>query len=273
VDAADTLVLIRGAGDLASGVAARLFRCGFPVVMTELPAPRLVRRTVCFGEAVWEGETTVEGITAQLAPDVAATQAMLAGRLIPVLVDPDAIARAALRPQVIVDARMTKGAPLPGAAGRAATSMADAALVVALGPGFTAGIDCHAVVETHRGHTLGRVYWQGAALPNTGIPGEVGGESAKRVLRAPVDGVLIPHAAIAERMAEGQAVATVDGAPVRAGCAGVLRGLIRGGAAVTAGMKVGDIDPRAEPEHCYLISDKSLAVAGGVLEAILCALP
>jgi xanthine dehydrogenase accessory factor len=275
VNAADTLVLIRGAGDLASGVAARLHRSGFPVVMTELPAPLLVRRTVCFGEAVWDGATTVEGITARLFPDADAALAALAmpstDRFIPVLVDPEATSRPALAPRVLIDARMTKGAPRHETARRAESSITDAPLVLALGPGFTARVDCHAVIETHRGHMLGRVYWQGSALPNTGVPGEVGGESANRVLRAPVDGVLTGRASIADRVEEGQIVATVNGVPIHAGCAGVLRGLIRDGVQAAAGMKVGDIDPRAEPEHCYLISDKSLAVAGGVLEAILCA--
>jgi xanthine dehydrogenase accessory factor len=142
-------------------------------------------------------------------------------------------------------------------------------LVIALGPGFTAGVDCHAVVETHRGHWLGRVIWQGSAHPDTGTPGEVGGLRARRVLRAPADGILEARAAIGDLVTAGQVIATVDGHELHAGCAGVLRGLVHSGLHVTAGLKVGDVDPRGEPAYCFTISDKSLAVAGGVLEAIL----
>ena len=269
-----SLVLIKGAGDLASGVAARLHRCGFAVVMTELPEPLMVRRTVCFGEAVYDGETAVEEIVARRVPDVAGTRAALAERVIPVLVDPEASCRGELAPAVLVDGIMAKR--------NTGTTRADAPRVIALGPGFTAGADCHAVVETHRGHWLGRVYWQGSALPDTGTPGEIGGTvMAGRVLRAPSDGVLEARAAIGDRVTTGQIIATVAGGErldaserlaggeLRAGCDGVLRGLIRSGARVAAGVKVGDIDPRAERAYCFTISDKSLAVGGGVLEAIL----
>jgi xanthine dehydrogenase accessory factor len=259
------LVLIRGAGDLASGVAARLHRCGFPVVMTELPQPLMVRRMVCFGEAVYQGEMAVEGIVARRVPDVTAARQALAERIIPILVDPLAAYRAELAPHVLVDGTMAKHNT-----GVACTRRFDAPLVIGLGPGFTAGSDCHAVIETQRGHWLGRVYWQGATLPDTGVPGESGGTAtATRVLRAPVAGLLAAQAEIGDLMALGQLVATVAGSEVRAGCAGVLRGLIRPGVHVTAGVKIGDIDPRGERAHCFTISDKSLAVGGGVLEAIL----
>lgn len=242
-------------------MAARLYRCHFPVVMTELPAPLMVRRTVCFGEAVYEGEVAVEGITARRVDDVMAVQAALAAGVIPVLVDPEAACRRALAPTVLVDAIMAKR--------NTGTSMADAPLVIGLGPGFTAGVDCHAAIETQRGHRLGRVIWRGSTQPDTQVPGEVGGERAGRILRAPADGVLTAHAAIGDRVTAGQLIATVEGHELRAGCAGVLRGLIRPGLRVTAGLKVGDVDPRGEPAYCFTISDKSLAVAGGVLEAIL----
>jgi xanthine dehydrogenase accessory factor len=256
------LVLIKGAGDLASGVAARLHRCGFAVVMTELPEPLMVRRTVCFGEAVYEGETTVEGITARRVLDVAGARTALAERVIPVLVDPETRCRGELAPDVLVDGIMAKH--------NTGTTREDAPLVIGLGPGFTAGGDCHAVVETHRGHWLGRVYWQGSALPDTGTPGEIGGTVvAGRVLRAPTEGILLARAAIGDQVMTGQLIATVAGSELRAGCNGVLRGLIHSGARVAAGVKVGDIDPRAERAYCFTISDKSLAVGGGVLEAIL----
>ncbi len=254
-------VLIKGAGDLASGVAARLFRCGFPVVMTELPQPLMVRRTVAFGEAVYEGEVQVEGIVGRRVADAAAAASTAAARMIPVVVDPSVASLAELRPTVLVDAIMAKR--------NTGTGLEDAPLVIALGPGFSAGQDCHAVIETNRGHRLGRVITQGSAEPDTGKPGIVGGKSDERILRAPVAGAVASHVAIGERVALGQVIAWVDGREVRAGTAGVLRGLVRPGALVRAGEKIGDVDPRAAPEHCYLISDKSLAIAGGVLEAIL----
>ena len=255
-------MLIKGAGDLASGVAARLHRCGFAVVMTELLEPLMVRRTVCFGEAVYEGETAVEDIVARRVPDVAGARAALVAHIIPVLVDPEARCRGELAPDVLVDGIMAKR--------NTGTARADAPRVIGLGPGFTAGADCHAVVETQRGHWLGRVYWQGSALPDTGTPGEIGGAVvAGRVLRAPTDGTLLIRAAIGDRVTTGQIIATVAGSELRAGCDGVLRGLIRSGAHVAAGVKIGDIDPRAERAYCFTISDKSLAVGGGVLEAIL----
>ncbi len=267
MDLSQSVVLIKGAGDLASGVAARLHRCGFAVLMTELPQPLMVRRMVCFGEAVYEGEAVVEGIIARRVPDAAMARILLAERMIPILVDPLAACRVELAPRVLVDGIMAKRNT--GAARVARTTRSDAPLVIGLGPGFTAGLDCHAVVETQRGHWLGRVYWAGSALPDTGVPGEVGGQITSRVLRAPADGALEAFAAIGDLMTLGQVVATIASVEARAGCAGILRGLIRSGAQVTAGMKIGDVDPRGERAHCFTISDKSLAVAGGVLEAIL----
>jgi len=257
----DTLVLIKGGGDLATGVAARLHRCGFPVAMTELPEPLMVRRTVAFGEAVYEGEVVVEGIRARRVDDVAAARSAIAARTIPVLVDPETRCLAELAPAVLVDAIMAKL--------NTGTHLADASRVVALGPGFTAGVDCHVVVETNRGHLLGRAIYVGSAEPDTGEPGLIGGMTHQRILRAPVAGPVSPRAAIGDRVAVGQAVALVADAPVIARTDGILRGLVRSGAIVPGGLKIGDVDPRAEPAHCYLISDKALAIAGGVLEAIL----
>lgn len=257
----ETLVLIRGAGDLASGVAARLHRCGFWVVMTELPQPLMVRRTVSFGEAVYEGTVQVEEIVARRVDGVPAARAALSEGVIPVLVDPEANCRHELQPAVLVDAIMAKR--------NLGTTITDAPLVIALGPGFTAGVDCHAVIETQRGHWLGRVLWHGSAQPDTGVPGTVAGREAERVLRAPAAGVVQGVAAIGERVKAGQLVAMVNDHPVQAPFDGVLRGLIRSGLAVPAGLKIGDVDPRGDPAHCFTISDKSLAIAGGVLEAIL----
>lgn len=260
-DITNTFVLIKGAGDLATGVAARLFRCGFPVAMTELPNPLMVRRTVAFGEAVYEREVVVEGIRARLAEDAAAALAVIRAGAVPVLVDPHTRCLAALAPVVLVDAVMAKV--------NTGTRRDDAPLVIALGPGFTAGADCHVVVETNRGHNLGRAIYAGRAEPDTGVPGAVGGETHRRILRAPVAGRVAGILEIGARVAAGQVVATVEGEGVIAQTAGVLRGLVRTGARVTAGLKIGDVDPRAEPAHCFTISEKALAIAGGVLEAIL----
>jgi xanthine dehydrogenase accessory factor len=258
------LVLIKGAGDLASGVAARLHRSGFPVVMTELAEPLMVRRAVCFGEAVYAGEANVEGITARCVVDAAEARRALAAGIIPLLVDPEAACRGQLGPKVLVDAIMAKQ--------NTGTAPADAPLVIALGPGFTAGVDCHAIIETNRGHWLGRVIWEGSAQPNTGIPGEIAGQRDDRVLRAPVDGSLQSCAQIGDRVVEGQEILSVDGHTVKASLGGVLRGLLHPGLWVAAGTKIGDIDPRSDPAYCFAISDKSLAVGGGVVEAILAGL-
>ena len=254
------LVVIRGAGDLATGVALRLHRCGFRVVMTELERPLAVRRSVSFAQAVYDDETTVEGVTARCV-EARNVRGVLASGAVAVLVDPTGVSLAALQPDVLVDARMAKR--------NLGTRLSDATLVIGLGPGFTAGQDCHAVVETNRGHNLGRVVWQGQAEPNTGVPGRIGGADAERVLRAPVAGVVQPLRAIGETVQAGEVVARVGEVEVRAGLAGVLRGMLYPGLAVAAGTKLGDIDPRAETAHVQTVSDKSLAIGGGVLEAIL----
>lgn len=268
IDIAACLVLIKGAGDLATGTALRLHRAGFPVVMTELPQPTVVRRTVAFAQAVFDGVYAVEGVTARcVTPDEVATQ--LARREIPVLVDPDAASVALLRPEVVVDAILAKR--------NLGTRLADAPLVVALGPGFVAGAECHAVIETNRGHSLGRVIRQGSAEADTGQPGEVAGVGKlhTRVLRAPAAGHLIGLRAIGDRVDEGELIAVVragegeEVAALVAPFAGTLRGLIHPAVAVAAGMKVGDLDPRAERAYCFTTSDKALAIGGGVLEVVM----
>lgn len=255
------LVLIKGAGDLASGVAYRLKRSGFPLIMTELPAPLLIRRAVCFGEAVYSEKTTVEGITAQRVGTLRQARDLAGSDIIPVLADPDPTVIATIKPKVLVDAIVAKK--------NTGTSMNDASLVIVLGPGFTAGKDCHAVIETNRGHWLGRIIYQGQAQPDTGTPGFVKGYTVDRVLRAPADGNVIAFAGIGDRIKQGQRIAIVAGQEIRAPFDGVLRGLIHSAAQVTKGLKIGDLDPRGIVEHCFALSDKSLAVGGAVLEAIL----
>ncbi len=255
------MVLIRGGGDLASGVAVRLHRSGFQVVITELAQPQVVRRTVSFAEAVPEGRVVVEGIPGVLVetPDDVKDSSRQGN--IPVLVDPELSSLELLSPDVVVDARMRKKPPREG--------KELATLVIGLGPGFIAGENCHAAVETNRGHDLGRVLWAGAPQPDSGIPGTVMGFSSERVLRAPADGELLSGAKIGDRVKKGTVIALVGGQAVMASFDGVLRGLIRPGTLVTKGMKIGDVDPRDDPQMVFLVSDKSRAIGGAVLEAIL----
>ena len=258
------LVMVRGGGDLASGVVYRLHRAGFPVVIAELAVPLLVRRAVSFGEAMMAGTVTVEDITARRIASATDVRSTIERGEIPVLCDPDGSSIADLQPVVIVDARMEKRS--------LDTRIDDAPLVIALGPGYSAGENCHAVIETNRGHWLGRVIWNGSAEPDTGVPGRVDGKTKHdRVLRAPVDGYVEALIDIGGIVEAGQVIARVDGQPVIAPFAGVLRGLVNSHLPVRAGMKIGDLDPRSRPEHCFTISDKSLAIGGGVLEAILSA--
>ena len=255
------LVLIRGAGDLASGIALRLHHAHLSVVMTDLPQPTAIRRTVCFSQAIVYGSMTVEDVTARFcaAPEDAA--AILAAGEIPVLADPEAKCRTALRPDVVVDAILAKK--------NLGTRITDAPCVIGVGPGFCAGRDCHAVIETMRGHTLGRVIYSGSALPNTNIPGLIGGFTGERVLRAPCDGIFTAVHRIGDTVEEGETIGFVAGQPMKCTISGVLRGVLDDGVPVKKGMKSGDVDPRCKPEYCTTISDKALAVGGGVVEAVL----
>jgi xanthine dehydrogenase accessory factor len=250
------LVLLRGAGDLATGVAWRLKRAGFGVVLCELEHPLAVRRAVAFSTAVDEGSVTVEGIRAVRA-SVSEAIALAHSDTVPVVISPEL---PWLPTDVVVDARMAKRV--------LDTTIDDAPLVLALGPGFTAGRDCHAVIETMRGSRLGRVFWQGCAAPNTGTPGVISGHGAERVLRAPAAGAARWHVSIGDTVADGQVLGTVAGTPVRAPFAGLVRGLVARGTPVSPGLKIGDVDPRQDTDW-HEISDKALAVAGGVLEAVL----
>ncbi len=259
------IVLVRGGGEQATGAAVRLLRAGLRVVVTELPEPLCVRRTVCFAEAVYAGEVAVEGHVARRVDDPTDTLrilTILGKQQVPVLIDPACTAAKALHPLVIVDGRMRKAPPEP--IGYVP------ALYIGLGPGFEAGVNCQAAIETQRGHTLGRVYWQGGPNPDTGLPEG----DPRRVLRAPAEGVLVAHKEIGDLCEEGELIAEIETAEgsrpaVRSPFKGVLRGLIRPGLRVAQGMKIGDVDPRGNRSYCFLVSDKALAVGGGVLEAIL----
>lgn len=250
-------VLLRGGGDLATGVALRLYRAGIRVVIAELPHPLAVRRTVSFAEAVYEGRHIVEGVAAQFV-ERDQLQASLDAGEVPVLIDPEADILAKFHFPIVVDARLMKQTPAP--------LPTPVPLHIGLGPGFHAGENCHAVIETRRSHTLGRVYWTGTAQPDSGEPEG----DPRRVLRALEDGVLISKLNIGEYVDAGQVVAVIgERWSVISPIAGVLRGLIHDGLAVTKGMKVGDVDARNDVSVCRLVSDKALAIGGGVLEAIL----
>lgn len=266
------IVYLLGGGDLASGVALRLHRAGLRLIIAELPRPLAVRRLVSYAEAVYAQAITVEGVTARLAGDLEQAMQVLQRGELPVLVDPYASMLPALRsrqpdPVVLVDGRMTKQTP--------DSDLHSADLVIGLGPGFIAGENCHAVIETNRGHSLGRVIWQGAPQPDTGVPeGLPSGKGvtlspAGRVLRAPVEGILEATTQIGEHVEAGQVVASVAGHPIHAPFKGVLRGLLHTGVPVWPNLKVGDVDPRDDPRYCTTVSDKSLAIGGAVLEAIL----
>ena len=219
------LALIRGAGDIASGAAMRLWRCGIDVVMTDLARPTAIRRTVAFSDAIVHGETTVEGLRAVRAENAAEAKKLLREGVLPVLADPECACREELAPD--------------------------------------------ALVETMRGHTLGRVIYSGSALPNTNIPGLIGGFAGERVLRAPCDGIFTAVHRIGDTVEEGETIGFVEGQPMKCTISGVLRGVLDDGVPVKKGMKSGDVDPRCKPEYCTTISDKALAVGGGVVEAVL----
>lgn len=254
-------ILLRGGGDLATGVAYRLHKAGFPVIVLELPHPLVVRRRVALATAVLEGEIQVEDLRGVRVDSAAEAWAVALTGDVAVLVAPELPGEPLDAAFAIVDARMVKH--------NIDTNIEQAALVIGLGPGFTAGEDCHAVIETMRGHTLGRVIWHGAAMPNTGTPGIVAGKGAERVLRAPVDGIANWGKEIGDRVLAGERIGSVGGQPVVAPFDGVLRGLIAPGTEVKLGIKVGDVDARGTVESCFTISEKALAIGGGVVEAVL----
>jgi xanthine dehydrogenase accessory factor len=257
----DMRLCIRGGGDIASGVAWRLHHCGLKVLITEIDQPMAVRRKVAFCEAIHDGSAMVEGVEAIHIRDAEDVHPVWDQGKIAVLVDPLCESRDIIDPEVVVDAILAKK--------NIGTSLHYAPLVIALGPGFEAGMDAHFVVETKRGHNLGRLLTAGCAAPNTGVPGYIMGISTERVLRAPLDGHWQSQKDIGDMVGKGDTIGSIAGAPVRALIDGVLRGVIRSGFMVTKGLKIGDIDPRGVRESCFTISDKALAVAGGVLEGIL----
>lgn len=258
------IVLIRGGGDLASGVALRLYRSGFKVVITELMKPLAVRRLASFSEAIYAGELILEGVVGKRVNEIddplRILQLLSKGR-IPVLIDPEGKSIQSVHPSVIVDARMLKTAP--------EALKHNAKLYLGLGPGFIGGANCHAAIETQRGPWLGRVIWDGPAEPDSGMPEAVGTKQAERALYSPMDGSIVAMKSITDHVQEGEVIAEINGQPIIAPFEGVLRGMIHPEVPVHQGMKIGDIDPRGDPKVCNHASDKALAIGGGVLEAIL----
>ena len=258
----DALILVRGGGDLATGTIHRLWSAGLRVLVLEAEHPAAIRRQVSLCEAVYEGEATVEGLRAVRIEALAQAEEVWNQNAVPVLVDPKGESIAQARPDVLVDAILAKK--------NLGTKITDAPVVIGVGPGFCAGKDVDAVIETQRGHNLGRVIYEGEAAPNTGIPGMIAGYAKERVIHAPATGKLHILRQIGEIVEPGDILADIEGTPVETVIGGVIRGMIREGYPVKKGLKIADVDPRVkEQENCYHISDKARCVAGGVLEAIL----
>ena len=255
------MVLIKGAGDLATGIAYRLKKSGFDIVMTEIHKPTTVRRTVAFSQAVFDNEIAIEGIKGVKVNNINEIYEEIREGNIPIIIDEKAEIIKELRPDVVVDAIIAKK--------NLGTSIEDAPIVIGVGPGFEAKVDCHLVVETKRGHYLGKVIEEGSAIPNTGVPGNIGGYTKERIIRASSNGKIKPVVAIGDFVKKGDIVAYIDGVEVLAEIDGIVRGMLQEGIEVFKGMKSGDIDPRCEKDHCFTISDKARSIGGGVLEAIM----
>lgn len=255
------LVFIRGAGDLATGIAVRLHNAGFAIVMTDLEQPLAIRRTVSFCSAIQEKRYTIENVHAVSVSSIQEVRHAIQQNEIPIFANGEELIKKELSPDIIIEATLAKR--------NLNLTAKDARIVIAVGPGFTAPQDCHAVIETKRGHYLGKIYYNGSAIPDTKIPGNIGGYTKERLLLAPADGTLNTKVEIGSSVHAGDIVATVNNEPMIAQISGMVRGLLPNGTIVTKGMKSGDIDPRNEKDYCYSISDKARAISGSVLEAIL----
>ena len=263
------MIIVRGAGDISTGTIHRLFRAGYPVLALEAYRPSAIRRQVAFSEAVYDGTATVEGVTAVRIADTDQAAEILRQGQVPLLVDPAGKSIRQLKPRVVVDAILAKK--------NLGTTMDMAELTIALGPGFEAGKDVHYVIETKRGHNLGRIISSGSAAANTGVPGIVGGYGAERVIHSPAAGVFRQKKGIGDEVQAGETIGNVvtgdEEIPVRAQIDGILRGIIRDGFPVVKGFKLADVDPRLEEKkNCFTISDKARCIAGSVLELVTAAM-
>lgn len=301
------LVVVRGGGDIASGTIMKLYQSGFQVLVLETAHPSSIRRKVSFSETVYEGFCQIEGVTCFLARSLEEALFYLKKGKLVMLVDPKGDCIKKVKPLAVVDAILAKK--------NLGTHKGMAPITIGLGPGFVAGngngymmnagdriddLTVDAVIETMRGHTMGRVIYEGSALPNTGIPGVIAGRAAERVIYSPAEGIIQNVAKLADQVKQGDVIAYIipcnvkaldkelitsmlengyepgqiskqeEPVPVYAPFDGLLRGLIREGYPVTKGFKIADVDPRvSEYENCFTISDKARCIAGGVLEAIL----
>ena len=260
------LIIVRGGGDLATGTIYKLYKSGFSVLVLEIAKPSAIRRNVAFSEAVYQGTQQVEDVTCILAKSLDEAKTLLKEGKLVILVDPEGLSIKELKPFAVVDGILAKK--------NLGTNKDMAPVTVALGPGFIAGKDVDAVIETKRGHNLGRVLLHGSAAPNTGVPGIINGYGKESVIHSPADGILKNIAKITDTVSKDETIAIVETkngpVPVKASLDGLLRGLIRNGYPVTKGFKIADIDPRAEEyNNCFTISDKARCIAGGVLEAVL----
>lgn len=254
-------ILIRGGGDLGSGVAFRLHRVGWNIVITEIEKPLVLRRTVSYANAIYEKEVIVEGITARYVTDSKDIPDLIGKHEIPVLISPERYSFPEYPPDVIVDSRLLKKF--------VEYRLNTKPMVIGLGPGFKVGMNCHVVIETNRGHYLGRTLWDGEAMSDTGIPGSVSKKSFERVLRAPANGYIQSNVTLGTFVKKGDLIGRIDNKPILASFDGCLRGFMHDGIYVEEGIKIGDLDPRLDKNLIHFISEKSLAIAGGVLEAIL----
>lgn len=256
------IIIVRGGGDVASGTINKLHRCGFYVLVLEIPMPTAIRRRVCYGEAVYEGKVTLEGITAVLSNSFEDVKKNWENGTIPVVIDSEGQWIEKVKPLAVIDCILAKK--------NVGMTIDKAPITIALGPGFEAGKDVHAVIETMRGHNLGKIIYKGHAMDNTGIPGSIKGFSKERVIHSPGEGKIKIIRDIAEVVAKDEVIATIGDIEIKATIDGVLRGIIRDGFYVWKGLKIADIDPRlSEADNCFTISDKARCIAGGVIEAIL----
>ncbi|KAF5043830.1 hypothetical protein DSECCO2_498140 [anaerobic digester metagenome] len=256
------IVLVRGGGDIASGVVQKLHRSGFRVLILETKQPTSIRRTVCYSEAVYSGIKVLEDTVCILAENEDEIYSAWEKDQVPIAVDPEGYYINTLKPDVVVDSIIAKK--------NTGMSRNLAPVTVAVGPGFTAGIDVDAVIESNRGHNLGRIIFEGEAAPNTKTPGSIEGYTWERVIYSPCKGTFRTSHNIGDIIKCGETVAIVDGKEVKAKIDGILRGILRDNTHVTENFKVGDVDPRVDQlENCFSISDKARAIGGGVLEAVM----
>lgn len=256
------IVVIRGGGDIASGIIQKLYRVGFRVLVLETAKPTSIRRTVCFSEAIYESKTNIEGIIAIHVNDNIEIHQAWEENFVPIVVDPKGLYIEKLKPIAVIDAIMAKR--------NTGLNRSLAPITIGIGPGFIAGKDCNLVIESNRGHNMGRIIFQGCAESNSGIPGNIAGYTTERLLKSPDDGIIYLMHDIGDLVKAGDIVARVNGQGIYAKIDGIVRGLIRDGTYVTKGFKVGDLDPRVkELKNCFTISDKAMAIGGAVLESIM----